>query len=97
MSEENVKALRRLYERWAQGDFLAEGSLFDRYMVGVYPDPEPKPQYGLEAVRQYTRPVPRGHSSSSEAATPTARAAGTSFFRSLLLSREAVAQTRPKK
>jgi ketosteroid isomerase-like protein len=55
MSEENVEALRRVYERWAQGDFLTEGSLFDPYMVGVFPDPEPKPQYGLEAVRQYMR------------------------------------------
>jgi ketosteroid isomerase-like protein len=32
-----------------------EESLFDPYMVGVYPDPEPIPQYGLEAVREYMR------------------------------------------
>jgi ketosteroid isomerase-like protein len=55
MSQENVKPLRRIYEGWAQGDFLVGGSLFDPYMVAVYPDPEPKPQYGLEAVRQYMR------------------------------------------
>jgi ketosteroid isomerase-like protein len=55
MSEENVNALRRIYEGWANGDFRAGGSLFDPYMVAVYPDPEPRPQYGLEAVRQYMR------------------------------------------
>ena len=48
-----MQTLRRIYERWAQGDFLEEGPLFDHYMVAVFPDPEPRPQYGLEAVRRY--------------------------------------------
>ena len=55
MSEENVETLKRIYEGWAQGDFLDEGALFDPYMVAVFPDPEPRPQYGLEAVRRYMR------------------------------------------
>jgi ketosteroid isomerase-like protein len=55
MSVENVETLRRIYEGWAQGDFLEEGPLFDPYMVAVFPDPEPRPQYGLEAVRRYMR------------------------------------------
>jgi ketosteroid isomerase-like protein len=55
MSEENVEALKRVYAGWAHGDFRVEESLFDPYMVGVYPDPEPIPQYGLEAVREYMR------------------------------------------
>ena len=55
MSEENMEALKRVYEHWAHGDFLAEESLFDPYMVGVFPDPEPRPHYGLVAVGQYMR------------------------------------------
>jgi ketosteroid isomerase-like protein len=55
MSEENVEALKRVYAGWARGDFRVEEALFDPYMVGVYPDPEPTPQYGLEAVREYMR------------------------------------------
>ncbi len=55
MSEENVAALKQVYVGWTRGDFRVEESLFDPYMVGVYPDPEPTPQYGLGAVREYMR------------------------------------------
>jgi ketosteroid isomerase-like protein len=56
MSEENVERLRRIYKRWAKGDFQEDAlQLFDPYVVAVFPDPEPSPQYGLDAVRRYMR------------------------------------------
>ena len=55
MSEENLEALKRLYSRWAVGDFRDESSLYDPHFVGISPDPSPEPQYGLRAMRNYMR------------------------------------------
>ena len=53
MSQENLDALQRLYQGWAAGDVYAEPSLYDPHVVGVFPDPIPGPQYGLEALSNY--------------------------------------------
>ena len=56
MSEENLEeALKRLYSRWAVGDFRPESSLYDPHFVGISPDPSPEPQYGLQAMTDYMR------------------------------------------
>jgi ketosteroid isomerase-like protein len=54
MSQENINALQRLYERWAAGDW-SETSLFDPHVVGVFPDPNPVALYGLESLGIYIR------------------------------------------
>src|SRR5215211_6169532 len=38
MSQENLDALKRLYERWAAGDW-SDNSIFDPYSVGAFPTP----------------------------------------------------------
>jgi ketosteroid isomerase-like protein len=57
MSQENVTALRRMYEGWAAGDMSAGASLFDPYVVYVpqTTDTDPGPHYGLEAANAYMR------------------------------------------
>jgi ketosteroid isomerase-like protein len=77
MSEQNVEALKRVYAGWGRGDFSVEESLFDPYMVGVYPDPEPIPQYGLEAVREYMRQFGRTFDDMRFEATRFRAASGT--------------------
>jgi ketosteroid isomerase-like protein len=52
MSEENVDAVKALYERWAAGDW-SDNSIFDPHAVGVFPDPTPEPHYGLKALADY--------------------------------------------
>lgn len=54
MSPENLRSLRRLYDRWAAGD-MSEASLFDPYVVAVFPDPGPVPLYGKKALSDYMR------------------------------------------
>ncbi|HEX2127913.1 MAG TPA: nuclear transport factor 2 family protein [Solirubrobacterales bacterium] len=54
MSEENLSALKRLYERWATGDWT-DTSFIDAHLVAVLPDPSPRVFYGAEAVAEYTR------------------------------------------
>ncbi len=54
MSQENLDALKRLYERWGAGDW-ADASVFDTHAVGVFPDLSPRGIYGLEALSEYMR------------------------------------------
>jgi ketosteroid isomerase-like protein len=54
MSAENRAALQALYDRWSAGDWSAT-DLFDEYAVGVFPDPSPRPIYGLDALGTYWR------------------------------------------
>ena len=54
MSQENLTALRRLYARWAAGDWT-DTSIIDPHSVGVLPDPSPRVFYGAKAVADYTR------------------------------------------
>ena len=53
-SDDAVGALKAHYERWQVGDW-SDGAIFDRYAVLVFPDPTPRPLYGAEAMRNYTR------------------------------------------
>jgi ketosteroid isomerase-like protein len=57
MSQENVETLRRIYERWAEGDFSAGFELYDPYVVLVLrPEfPESGPHYGRDGIRIYMR------------------------------------------
>jgi ketosteroid isomerase-like protein len=55
MSQENLHALRRLYQGWAAGDVGAEATIWDPYVVYVSQaaDSDPGPHYGLEAMTAY--------------------------------------------
>jgi len=57
VSRANVETLRRIYQRWAEGDFSAGFELFDPYVVLVLqPEfPESGPHYGRDAIRRYMR------------------------------------------
>jgi len=57
MSEENLAALKRLYERLAAGDLQAGAELFDRHFVFISDpgDPEGQVHYGLDAFTAYMR------------------------------------------
>lgn len=57
MSQENVAAVRAVYERLSEGDFRAGVDLFDRHIVFLLlPDaPEPGPYLGVEAVAEGMR------------------------------------------
>jgi ketosteroid isomerase-like protein len=52
MSEENLDALKAVYERWAVGDW-SDNSKFDPHAVGVLFDPTPEAHYGLNALADY--------------------------------------------
>ncbi len=54
MSQEVLDALKAHYERWAVGDW-SDGSIFDPFAVGVFPDPTPRPHYGIAAMSDYWR------------------------------------------
>ena len=54
MSSPSHDALEAHYGRWQLGDWT-DGSIFDPYAVGVFPDPSPHPQYGIEAMAEYMR------------------------------------------
>jgi ketosteroid isomerase-like protein len=53
MAADDRAALERIYEGWGRGDFAVAPELFDPHLVAVFPDPEPVPHYGLDAVRSY--------------------------------------------
>jgi ketosteroid isomerase-like protein len=57
MSEEIVAAVRRIYERWGDGDFSSGFELYDPYVVLVLrPEfPESGPHYGRDGIRTYMR------------------------------------------
>jgi ketosteroid isomerase-like protein len=56
MSEQNVEAIRSVYERWGEGDFR-DTELFDPYVVLVLAAdfPDPGPYLGREEVTKYMR------------------------------------------
>ena len=57
LSEENVDAIRAVYERWGEGDFEAGLDLLDPHAVLVH-DPEFEaggPSYGINAITEFTR------------------------------------------
>ena len=57
MSQENVQALRRVYEEWARGRFRAGSELFDQWVVLVLrPEfPDAGAYVGPEGIRRYMR------------------------------------------
>jgi ketosteroid isomerase-like protein len=60
MSQENVENVRRVYERWSEGDFHAAVDLFDPHVVLVLsgefgPAPDAGTYFGAEAIAEYTR------------------------------------------
>ena len=57
MSEDNVKVVRSIYERWREGDFKTAFDLFDPNMVFVMPPgfPDAGTYLGKEAIAKYTR------------------------------------------
>lgn len=57
MSEENVEIVRRVFERWSQGDFRANVDLIDPHVVLVLrPDfPDAGAYLGPDGVAAYTR------------------------------------------
>jgi ketosteroid isomerase-like protein len=57
MSEENVAAVRAVYERWAAGDFRAGLDLFDPKVVFILRPsfPESGTYLGIAEVGEYTR------------------------------------------
>ena len=57
MSEENLEAVRRVYERWSEGDFYGSVDGFDPHMLLVMrPEfPDAGTYLGIEDIRDYTR------------------------------------------
>ena len=57
MSEENVEALRAVYERWGEGDFRSGVDVFDPLVVFVMrPEfPDPGAYLGAEGLAEYMR------------------------------------------
>jgi ketosteroid isomerase-like protein len=57
MSEENVEAIRGVYERWAEGDFAPDLDLFDPEMeFALSPEfPDTGTYRGFEAISAYMR------------------------------------------
>jgi ketosteroid isomerase-like protein len=54
MSQENLDTLKGLYKRWAAGDW-SDNSIFDLHAVAIFPDPTPRPHYGLNELAEYMR------------------------------------------
>ena len=54
MSQSNLEKLTRLYDGWGAGDWT-DTSIFDPHAVGVFPDPTPSVQYGMQAMGTYMR------------------------------------------
>ena len=56
MSEESVEIVRRVYDRWAEGDFQA-GDYFDPHIVFImgFGFPESGIYFGTERVAEYMR------------------------------------------
>jgi ketosteroid isomerase-like protein len=57
MAQQNVEAVRRVYERWARGDFTASMDLLDAQAVLVIGSdfPDAGTYEGLEGIREYMR------------------------------------------
>jgi ketosteroid isomerase-like protein len=57
MTEENVEALRRVYERWAEGDFRASLEVFDPLVLMVQSAdfPDAGAYLGVERVTKFMR------------------------------------------
>ena len=57
MSQRNVEIVRRIYERWARGDFRAGVELYDPYVLLVLrPEfPDPGAYCGPDEIRRYMR------------------------------------------
>jgi ketosteroid isomerase-like protein len=55
MSQENVEAVRRVYERWGEGDFHAAVDLFDPTCSWYWARSSPRPEH-ISAPRQ-SRPT----------------------------------------
>lgn len=57
MSQKNVETVRRIYERWARGDFRAGAELYDPYVLLVLrPEfPEAGTYCGPEEIGRYMR------------------------------------------
>jgi ketosteroid isomerase-like protein len=57
MSEQQVRAVRAVYERWARGDFAASLDVFATDVVFALPPPFPEAgtYRGLERIKEYTR------------------------------------------
>ena len=57
MSDENVAAVRAVYERWGKGEFEASLELFDDEVVFIMPPdlPDAGTYRGLEQLAEYTR------------------------------------------
>ncbi len=57
MSEENVEAIRNVYERWGEGDFGAGVELLDPHVLFVMsPEfPDAGLYLGVERIAEYTR------------------------------------------
>ena len=57
MSQENVEAVRAVYEEWAKGNFRAGGDLWDRRVVFVPIGelPDTGDYFGLEGVTTFMR------------------------------------------
>lgn len=57
MSQENLEAVRAVYERWSEGDFRASVDLFDPQVVLVLGQefPDAGTRLGIEAIASYTR------------------------------------------
>ena len=57
MAQENLEAVRRVYERWAEGDFTASEEVLDpRAVLVIGPEfPDAGTYEGLEGIREYMR------------------------------------------
>ncbi|MQA75278.1 MAG: hypothetical protein GEU88_13205 [Solirubrobacterales bacterium] len=57
MAQENLQAVRSIYERWSEGDFAAGREVFDQHVLFVMgPEfPEAGTYLGLEGIARYTR------------------------------------------
>jgi ketosteroid isomerase-like protein len=57
MPQENLDAIRRVYERWSEGDFQSPVDLFDPLVLFVMrPEfPDAGTYLGLESLAKYTR------------------------------------------
>jgi ketosteroid isomerase-like protein len=57
MSEENVEAIRAVYERWSEGDFWNSAEVLDPLVLFVLPPefPDAGTYLGLEPLAEYMR------------------------------------------
>ena len=57
MSQQNVDAIRRVYERWSEGDLKSAIEVFDPLVLFVMPPdfPDTGTYLGVERIAEYTR------------------------------------------